>query len=257
MKPSDQLEVVLLCAGRGSRLGSYTDKVPKCCVRITETKSLVEVMYDRLSELSSRDPLIVTGYQREVLEQKFPRTVHSPRWHSTEILMSFLKGIEMLDLKSASHFLFCYGDILLSQRDLKKLVTTEADICLLSDPNFKSTWESRMRDIQSDLESFKVAGSSRVIDIGNQIQSSDIASLHGQYVGAFCFTSRGLKLFLDHLKFIDEATKLRLQMTKAFNDYITCGGLIHKIDIEDPWFEIDTPSDLKICNKYLEGNQLW
>lgn len=69
MKPSD-LTAILLCGGRGSRMGSLTDDIPKCLVKI-KGKPILEHIVNHLIDQGVTDIIVCTGYKAAEVESRF------------------------------------------------------------------------------------------------------------------------------------------------------------------------------------------
>jgi dTDP-glucose pyrophosphorylase len=65
---------VLLAAGRGTRMGSITQEIPKPLLPV-RGKPLIELITDRLAEAGIRRFLIVIGFQGDLIER------HFSKWH--------------------------------------------------------------------------------------------------------------------------------------------------------------------------------
>ncbi len=70
MRNSPTCRAVILAAGRGTRLGSLTDEIPKPMVRL-RGKPILEHLLERLQAAGFEELLIVTGYRAEAIEDHF------------------------------------------------------------------------------------------------------------------------------------------------------------------------------------------
>jgi NDP-sugar pyrophosphorylase family protein len=59
--------VIILAAGRGSRMNSLTEDLPKCLLEVVG-KPLLQHQINALKTAGITDLLIVTGYKRESLQ---------------------------------------------------------------------------------------------------------------------------------------------------------------------------------------------
>jgi dTDP-glucose pyrophosphorylase len=71
MAASESKRAVVLAAGRGARMGELTEQVPKPMLPL-DGKPLLEHVLGSLRQADFGEVLLVTGYRREIIEQRFP-----------------------------------------------------------------------------------------------------------------------------------------------------------------------------------------
>lgn len=105
------MKAVILAAGRGSRLGKYTDDKPKCLIEIGG-ETLLDRELRLLSELGikAQDVFVVAGYLHGQLENKPCNILINKEWSVKENSYSVLVALEALD----------FGD---------DVVVLDADLC--------------------------------------------------------------------------------------------------------------------------------
>src|SRR5205814_414897 len=93
---------ILIAAGRGKRLGTHTDEVPKCMVEIGG-KPILGWVWDALSSVGVDELIVIRGYRGDVLE-KFVRGfvdnvtfVDNDEWETNNVLLSMAKARRFLD----------------------------------------------------------------------------------------------------------------------------------------------------------------
>lgn len=113
---------VILAAGEGSRMGPYTDDVPKSFLELEG-----ETLYDRqqaLLEPHVEGTTVVLGYQHEVVCDRFdledPLVLEG--WDRYENAASLRLALQHVD----DDVLVCNGDVLVDERALARLVETFA-----------------------------------------------------------------------------------------------------------------------------------
>ena len=92
------MKAVILAAGRGSRLGKYTDDKPKCLIEIGG-ETLLDRELRLLSELGikAQDVFVVAGYLHGQLENKPCNILINKEWSVKENSYSVLVALEALD----------------------------------------------------------------------------------------------------------------------------------------------------------------
>ena len=135
------MNCVILAAGIGSRLGTYTNDIPKAMVSLRNQR-IIDSQLNLILKEDIEDIYIVTGYksnvlQRHVLENYGDRVklIINHKYNSTNSAFSWLLAAPFLMNDSVIH-LNC--DILFSKYALKKLITkhnelNESVVCCRSD----------------------------------------------------------------------------------------------------------------------------
>lgn len=60
---------LIIAAGRGIRLNSHSQEIPKCLISVGE-RSIIEIILATLQRAGIEEVIIVTGYKREIIEQR-------------------------------------------------------------------------------------------------------------------------------------------------------------------------------------------
>ena len=237
---------IILAAGRGSRMGSLTNDLPKCRT-IFKGKELIQWQMESLHCAGVDSIAIVRGYLGETFDLDV-KYFDNNRWSKTNMVVSLLAANEWLKNNIC---IVSYSDIVYSSDAVKRLIRSKEDITITYDPNWEKLWKLRFDDPLIDAETFRMHGD-LVIDIGNCATSID--QIQGQYMGLFRITPLGWKnitSFLETLTF-DEIDKL--DITDMLNGLILSGVNIKGVPISDNWYEIDTEKDL---NYYESIKSLW
>lgn len=124
------MQAIILAAGRGSRLGTLTEEVPKAFLEVKEFK-LIEYNIALLHSCNIYDITIVTGYHSELFEVLAEqiegiRCVFNPFYEMTNVLGSFYMGQDML----AGDFAYLHADTLCSPDIFRKMLKESGDIIL-------------------------------------------------------------------------------------------------------------------------------
>jgi NDP-sugar pyrophosphorylase family protein len=105
-------KAVILAAGRGTRLGSLTDDLPKPMLPL-KGKPILEHLLDRLRAAGFIEAFLVTGYRAETIEDHFrayPMRIETAR--QTEINGTARAALLARDFVGEEQFFLTYGDIL-------------------------------------------------------------------------------------------------------------------------------------------------
>ena len=95
------MKVIILAAGKGSRLRPLTDCQPKCMVPY-QNKPIINHLLEVINKCNIRDIVLVTGYREDVLKKHLAQTAvqfyHNERFAQTNMVSSlFCAETEMND----------------------------------------------------------------------------------------------------------------------------------------------------------------
>jgi choline kinase len=82
------VQAVILAAGRGSRLGTYTKQRPKCLVEVDE-RPLIEHQIELLTQAGVDEICVVVGYRQEAIRAMVGDRAHyieNTAWDETNSL---------------------------------------------------------------------------------------------------------------------------------------------------------------------------
>jgi L-glutamine-phosphate cytidylyltransferase len=237
---------IILAAGRGSRMGSLTKNLPKCRTLFLG-KELIHRQLDALENPEIDQIAIVRGYLADTFDMDV-KYFENYEWETTNMVSSLLVARSWLE---SNECVVSYSDIVYSANIVSKLVATKGDIVITYDPNWLNLWSLRFKDPLIDAETFRLDGD-RVIEIGNRANS--ISEIQGQFMGLLKFSAKGWGLISDYLEKYDDDSIARMDMTKLLQGLIKQGNEIIAAGIDEPWYEVDTESDLEIYAKSLKNS---
>lgn len=237
------MKAVILAAGRGSRMKSLTDSMPKCLVRI-EGRTLLEWQVSALRNSGIKEVGIVTGYRRELVANQGLREFHNSRWAETNMVSSLACASEWL---SKDTCIISYSDIFYELDAARRLIECDADIAVTYDLNWRRLWESRFEDPLTDAETFRIGPDGALIEIGNQAESLD--EIEGQYMGLLRTTPRGWDEISTLINKLNSAERDKMDMTSTVQLIIENGQLpVMAVPFEGRWGEVDSAKDLALYN---------
>jgi len=114
------LQAVILAGGRGKRLGSLGDKIPKAMVDINGVP-FIELLINQLKSNNIKNFLILTGYRKKIIQKHFENKknikIYKGRinWKTLTRLIKAKKYIK-------NNFLLMYCDNYVLDYDLKKQI---------------------------------------------------------------------------------------------------------------------------------------
>jgi choline kinase len=230
------LRVIILAAGRGSRMGAATNDKPKG-LTLFRGKPLIEWTLESLSNYFSKDQIyLVGGYKSESFNYLNLQLIVNADWEKTNIVGSLSKARDVL----VSHkSLVIYSDIFFEQVALDRILG-EREPAVLSISKWQKIWERRFNNPLSDLESFKFElNSCRLLEIGKNVES--LHEVGGQFGGMFRITPAVWKKIessvIDYEKY---------DVTTLIQKCIELGVEFKVVEYDGDWAELDSQEDLKL-----------
>jgi L-glutamine-phosphate cytidylyltransferase len=240
---------IVIGAGRGSRLGSNTDEIPKTLVPVMG-RPMLEWILDALAEggFRRKDVIFICGYKAEVVKARYPEFTYvlNADWERNNILASLLRAREHL----GAGFVSTYADIVYRGSAVKKAVASPHAKVLVNDTDWRRRYTFRTQHPETDAEKMRAEGE-RVVELSRKIES-DKAS--GEFIGVTKFTPDGAKELVaafDEAKAIwagktwrEGRTFEKAYLIDLFQEMLERGSPFHRVDTHGGYMEIDTEQDL-------------
>jgi len=227
--------LILLAAGRGSRLKGLTAEVPKC-LNNYQGKSLLQHILDTASRFEEQitNKVIVSGYRSELLAKLGYEVLENTDWNSSGPFGSLTCAQRYLDTTDC---IVSYTDIVYGEEFLQSCLSSKANIFLPSNSNYRQSWSRREVRILDDLERF-VCLDNKLIEIGSRPKS--FSEIQGQFAGIFKTSPEGWRSILEVTRDVDSK---KMDMTSVFSLAIKNGVCIQCEQVLSNWKEFDLPSD--------------
>jgi len=240
---------LILSAGRGSRLGTITEEMPKCFIEL-DGRTLIDWQVSALQEGGAESVFAVTGYLHTMIEQTGIETIYNPDWENTNMVGSLLCAIERL----SPPFIVSYSDIVYQSKVVKQLVTSSGEITITYDTDWLNLWQRRFADPLSDAETFRIDDQGCIIEIGGRANS--IAEIQGQFMGLFKLSKNAVNWIVG---LIDDNPEFRasLDTTKLLGHLIQAGKPVYGVPTAGGWCEIDDEDDMEVAKELLAEGHLF
>ncbi len=237
---------VVLAAGRGSRLGSITNDLPKC-LALVAGRTLLDWMIDTLVNAGIEKILVISGYRHEALQCYQSDRVeisYNARWAETNMLSTLMCAQDWL---SAHQCIIAYSDIAVQAEYVSQLAAADGDIVVANNSGWRSLWQARFPDPLVDAETFS-ASDGVLHSIGGRAHSLD--EIKGQFMGLLKTTPRGWKqlntILLNDVEMVKTGDSTQL-LSRALSKNV----VVNVVDCMGGWIEIDTASDREIVEQGL------
>lgn len=225
---------VVLCAGRGSRLGHLTQDVPKTMLPVGDGRTILDTIFDGIGSHVDR-VRIVAGYHSEVLiaamegraDVEVMVVEDVDRWNNARSLWSALLDLE-------DDVLVANGDTVVHPDVTASFVEQSgtADIALCVDAN---------HDLGEEEMKIAVDDSQRVHSISKQL---DPATSDGEYIGQSLISAGAVSAVAGRL---EDAWRIDPQnyYEDGYQLAINAGMVVRSIPMKNVgWSEVDDLADL-------------
>jgi choline kinase len=233
------MKVIVLAAGRGSRMGPQTLEKHKTEILI-HGKALIVMAVSNFHKCGLLDIGIVTGYKARNLRKYNLKEIYNDNWSKTNILASLLCAKAWL---KDSDFLVSYSDIFFGTEIIEDLKSSNADIAVGYDINWLRLWKKRFENPLSDAEQFRINDHDVLEKLGGK--ASSIEEIQGQFMGLIKFSSNGWNIFEKFLSVTFDSNEID-SLDIALNVHPVIG-----IPNREPWGEIDTFTDWELYNESI------
>lgn len=246
------MKVVILAAGKGTRLFPLTKDTPKSLIEISEGKTLLDKQVDAIRQCGITDIIIVSGYLSAQLEQKVQqlsqhpanrdlnlRVVYNPFYELSNNFMSlwFVRHeIEHDDV------IVINGDNLFNHIVLQQLVDEKSGggMCMVISKKDRYDEDDMKVTLQND----------RVVAVSKKIPQDQA---HGESVGMIKIHREGR---LPFLAIVNEMARhpenLSVFWLQAIQNFMTANNGISYVEIpREYWFEMDFHQDLNLISHLL------
>ena len=251
-------KALILAAGQGSRLRPLTNSRPKCLVKLAG-KTLLSRQVSVLRSETINDIHVVTGYLGEQIENLGFKTIHNKNFDKTNMVASLFCGMEFIE-SCNEDLIIAYGDIVYNPDNLKAMLTSNDEISLMIDKNWRDLWSLRLENPLDDAETLKVDDYGYVTELGNK--PSGYEDIQGQYTGLIKVRADMLKPLAIFYKSLAQNPKYQgesldnMYMTSFIQLLINANWRVKAVNVMSGWLEVDTMDDLKVYENLIEQSVL-
>jgi len=223
------MRVVILAAGRGTRLGKLH---PKTLTSLRNGKSILAHQIEGLSHyVNSQDMFVVVGYKKEQIMEAFPDLsyITNDSYHTTNTSQSLLIALNQF---ADEDILWLNGDIVFDHTIIGRVIQCKSS-CMAVNTAKVGAEEVKYQTNEMGL----------VIAI-----SKEVSNPEGESVGIHNIPAKEVPVLIKHLSGCRDQDYFEKGLELAIQD----GLEVTPIDISDlNCIEIDSPEDLDSANKML------
>ena len=238
--------VLIIAAGLGSRMKSYTTDKPKCLLDFGG-KTLLQRQLRAYRASGAKDIALVRGYKKDKIKYKGIRYHENPNFENNNSLNSIFCAEDEIN----GHVIISYSDILFEDHVVRRLLESEHDISIVVDIDWKGTYVGRKQHPIDEAENVIFDANNNVVKIGKVLTEKH--DVHGEFIGMMKLTPRGSEIFKRHFHrskdlywgkpFQRVQTFERAYLTDLIQEMADLGVPVHCVIIERGWKEIDTVED--------------
>ena len=132
------MKVIIMAAGRGTRISRHINDKPKCLVEISEGLTLIEYTIKLLQKKGIVDIVVITGYKSDEIKKVLKNQVRYYEncfFDITNSLVSLWFAKE--EINSKDDLILMNGDVFLEESLLEDIIAYKKDITVFSDENRK------------------------------------------------------------------------------------------------------------------------
>lgn len=253
------MRVIMIAAGRGSRLMPTTADAPKCYAEV-QGKSLLEWALESFRANGLDKIHFIGGYQIDKVRQNYPQFAfrHNSNWENNNILASLFCAEDLMD----EPFICCYSDILFTPRIVSRLLDNHDDIALGVDTAWLTRYEHRSEHPSDDAEKVTVQNGA-ITRVHRAIAEGDA---HGEFIGVAKFSQAGAAQLREdyhrrRAEFAGKPWREAKVFEKAYlihllQDMIERGRRMAHVDTPGGYIEVDTQQDFEYARQYWMSRHL-
>ena len=237
--------LIVLAAGKGSRLPKKFRSKPKCMVEING-KTILEHNESFFKKFKTK--YIILGYKHKMSDKlikklKFKKIINK-KFKSTNMVFSLFKSKKFIN----QDVVISYGDVIFNYKIFKQL-KSKGNI-LPVNKNWLKVWKNRMsfNKISKDAETLKIK-KNKIFEIGNTIQKNKFPKY--QFMGLIKLEK---KSFFSLFNFFKKQDK-KIDFTNFLNASIKNRVIELRPSIYNSfWYEIDSKKDIEYTSRSINYN---
>ena len=238
------MQLIVLSAGRGSRLPAKFRNKPKCLVELN-SKPLIS--YNNFFFQNFKNKIIVSGYKHKYLNKISKtngfRKIVNKKYSTTNMVYSLFLTKNLIK----DDVVIVYGDVIFDHKILSQL-KPKKDILPIN-MNWLKNWKKRMstKNILKDAENLIIKNND-LIEIGTEINKNKLPKY--QFMGIIKLRKSTYKKSYNFFKKINNK---KIDMTSFLN--LCIKNKIFNLKVKkykSYWYEIDTISDHKFTEKDIQ-----
>ena len=238
------MHLIVLSAGRGSRLPKKFRNKPKCLVEVNSKPLL---FYNNSFFKKFKNKLIISGFKSKYLKNIAKnlnfKNITNNKYASTNMVYSLFLSKKLIK----QDVIIVYGDVIFHEK-IFEILKPKKNI-LPVNTNWLRNWKNRMSfsKIVKDAENL-ITKKKKLIEIGSKIDKKNLPK--SQFMGIIKLKK---DTYFDCYNFFKKLKNDRIDMTSFLN--LCIKNKIMTLNVKnysDYWYEIDNSSDHNFTEKDLK-----
>ncbi len=240
-------KAIIVAAGQPIHLLPLTNDKPGCLLNIG-SKAILEREFDALRGCGISQIVVVRGYKGDKIGYPGIQYYDNVDYESSGILKSLFSA----EMEIHGEFVFSYSDIIYEKNVLQRLLSANTDIALVVDTDWMRRYDGRDLHPVAEAE-LTLVEDERITSIGKNIIG--IEKAHGEFIGLAKFSPRGAEVLKSSYeqavvkygkrRFHNAPSVEKACFGDMIQELINKGHIVHSVDIQGGWDEIDTIEDLE------------
>jgi len=223
------LKAIILAAGAGTRIGS---QLPKCLMELPSGKTIIGNQIDILRENNIREIIIVVGFKKDIIMEKYPDVVYkyNPFYHMTNTSKSLMLTLQSIDVGDT---LWLNGDVFLESEVVGKVISEKGNVIAVN--------KAKCDD---EEVKYKTDSSGKIVEISKSLNHAE-----GESVGVNKISAEDFVLFLNGLKQCRDNDYFE----KGMEICISEGMVFYPVDISNcKCIEVDFKEDFERVKEFFK-----
>ena len=256
------MKVIILAAGRGSRLHKYTEALPKGMLPLAG-KPILQRIVETFRKAGITDISIVRGYNAEKINFPDVKYYNNDDWANTNMVASLFCAEPEFD--GSDDVLVAYADTIHEPKVIKQIMEENFPLSKAIDTDYKDYWTARNGDWKIDSESCTLNEDGSIKEIGED-GIIDEARLDGRDASLTFISKDFVPKVLEHYKqiksthwdtpLVDGNGVRKFNMTNLLQSWIDHGWKVMANKIQRGWMEFDTNEDYENAIKWYESGEI-
>jgi NDP-sugar pyrophosphorylase family protein len=236
---SNVTKAVVLAAGKGTRMGTLTEELPKPMLPVGG-KPLLEHILDRLARAGVREFGLITGYRHEVIEKHFERYPMRLAFIHQEVVNGTGGAAKLARaFAGGDPFLLTYGDVWCEPDDYRRVMQPIED-----EPETEATLAVKYTD--DPFQGAAVYVTDGFIRTIIEKPPKGTSTSHWNSAGIYCFRPQ----VFDEIDRVPLSARGEYELTSAIEQMVDARKKVRAVEIKGTWRDIGRPEDLAAAGQF-------
>jgi L-glutamine-phosphate cytidylyltransferase len=246
------MKAIIIAAGQGTRLGKYTEKLPKGLLKING-KTIIKRQIELFHKKKISDISIIVGPHKHKFTFDNIAYIEDNEYEKHDVLLSLMAAKDQI----TGDVIITYSDILYDENILQQVIDANVEIGIVTDLNWEKKYEERFEHPKEQADNV-IIENNQIKKIKKNISDVSKKQINGEFIGIVKFSKKGSEIFVNEFNkvekfkpspFHDAKTFEKSYLTDMIQELIDQKRIVNPILIKSNWCEIDTPQDLENAKK--------